>query len=124
MANNKIVVFDVADIARDDDTYVDGAPRGATRGDRSRSTAVRAIDVDVKQLSDNLVGFIDSVRGMLARVAERESSFAVEKVEVLAEISGEGKVGFMGSGVKATGGASIKIVLERRKDISAGDPEE
>lgn len=120
--NNKIVVFDVAGISEFDDDY-DDRSRGARSRGRSSSAAVRAIDVDVNQLSDNLVGFIDSVRGMLARVADHQSSFAVEKVEVLAEISGEGKVGFMGSGVKATGGASIKIVLERRKDAAAEDSE-
>ncbi len=123
MSNGKIVVFDVAEITELDDEYDDRSRSGRSRG-RSSSAAVRAIDVNVNQLSDNLVGFVDSVRGMLARVADHQSSFAVEKVEVLAQVSGEGKVGFMGSGVKATGGASIKIVLERRKDAAAEDRQE
>ena len=124
MANNKIVVFDVAEVAQLDDDYADGRTRGGRSRGRSGDAVVRAIEVDVDHLSNNLVGFIDSVRGMLSRVANHESSFAVAKVEVLAEISGEGKVGFMGSGVTATGGASIKIILERRKDGAAGGSDE
>ena len=90
---------------------------------RSASTtaraAVRAIDVELDQLSENLVGFIDNVRGMLAKVGDYAGGFGVEEVEIQAQINGEGKVGFLGNGVKASGGASLKIVLKRRENEKA-----
>lgn len=113
---NEIVVFDVTEIKEIDDG-------GGFRDEvvRSRSlpakagAAVRAIAVDAEQLSDNFLNFVQSVRSMLARVSDVAGEFSVEKVEVHAQISGEGQVGFLGSGVKASGEASIKLVLERRK---------
>src|SRR5690606_12877313 len=123
---DKIVGFDVVEVvaAEHDESL---APRmrdtNVTRSGRA-TAAVRAVEVPFTQLSENFSGFVDNVRGMLARVSEREGNFAVEKVEIQAQINGEGKVGFMGNGVKASGGASIKIILERRKDKQpAKDPE-
>lgn len=110
--SSKIVVWDVAEIdddkLRPDTTYRSGKKK--LRG------AMQAVEVDIDTLSQNLVGFIENVRGMLAKVSSDAEQFQVEKVEVSAQIGAEGEVGFLGTGVKAKGGASLKIVLERRKD--------
>lgn len=118
---NKIVVFDVTGIEESAETSDDvrrtRGPRTSSGEAVTRSRAgLRAFEVDTSQLGANLLGFIDNVRDMLGKVADHAGNFSVEKVEVQAQISGEGQVGFLGSGVKASGGASIKIILERRKD--------
>jgi hypothetical protein len=115
--SEKIVVFEVTEVEKiDGHGFRDDPVRGPTRSSAKAGAAVRAIAVDVEQLSDNFVGFVENVRSMLARVSDVAGEFSVEKVEIQAQISGEGKVGFVGSGVKAGGEASIKLVLERRKD--------
>lgn len=125
---NKIVVFDVAEIQGFNDTDEYGDPiRGGDRSTRTRGPAtmagVRAVEIDFSHFKANMLSFIENVRTMLGEVSEAAGNFTVEQVEVQAEISGEGKVGFMGSGVKASGGASIKIVFERRKEkASPTDP--
>jgi hypothetical protein len=117
---NKIVVFDVTEIEESgvapEDVRRSRGPRTLSGDTVTRSRAgLRAFEVDTIQLSTNLLSFIDNVRDMLGQVADDAGNFSVEKVEVQAQISGEGQVGFLGSGVKASGGASIKIILERRK---------
>lgn len=122
MNSNEIVIFDVVEVSGQD-PIERRAPRDRMRsGETTRSGAaqmhagVQAMTVGLDQLGDNLVDFIDKVGVMLARVGERERKFRVEKVEVQAQVSAQGQVGFMGTGAKAGGGASLKIVLERRKD--------
>jgi hypothetical protein len=114
---DKFVVFDVVEIQAvdEDDTRSPRERMTVTRSTKAPA-AIRAIDVEFSTLSENFSGFVNNVRSMLAKVAAHESAFMVEKVEIQAEISGEGKVGFMGNGVKASGGASIKLILERRKE--------
>jgi len=113
-----IVVFDVVEIEQAPaGTY---HPRDPVRGGEPTraskpKTALQAVDVELMQLGGNLVGFVNQISGMLAKVAEHESKFQVEKVEVQAQVNAEGKVGFMGTGAKAGGGASLELTLERRE---------
>lgn len=107
-------------LGRDPGVTRSGGGEGrAVGGGGSSRGGIGVHAVDTEQLSDSLVGFIDNVRDMLAKVSQTAGEFRVEKVEVAAQINASGKVGFLGSGAEASGGASLKIVLERKKDEPA-----
>ncbi|MFO7564735.1 MAG: hypothetical protein R6X02_18975, partial [Enhygromyxa sp.] len=64
---NEIVVFDVAEIkAIDEDGFRDEVVRGPRTRSSTAAKAVQAVPVDVEQLSDNFLSFVQNVRSMLA----------------------------------------------------------
>lgn len=58
--------------------------------------------------------FIDGVQEILSKGARIAGEFRMETVEIQAEISVEGKIGFLGTGVAAKGQSQIKIVFQRQ----------
>ena len=105
-----VVIFDVAEIA-------DAGPIG--RPVRSRSaasdTAMKAFTTSAEELADSMRSFVESVNVMVADTAVQDSLYQLEKIEVQAQISAEGKIGFLGAGAAAKGSAGMKIVFERRR---------
>ena len=61
-----------------------------------------------------MTGFIETVKSMLEKVDDETGNFCMDTVEVAAQISTEGKVGFMGVGLGATASSSMKISFARR----------
>jgi hypothetical protein len=70
--------------------------------------------VPIEQVQNNITGFLSNVQDMLAKSVETSGDFSVQVVEINAQISGEGQVGFMGSGIGVSGSAGITFVLKRR----------
>jgi hypothetical protein len=83
-----------------------------TRTDRA---VVKAIDQNVEDLERHMTNFVECVQQMLAKGTEVAGEFRMETVEVQAQIGIEGQVGFLGTGVAASGNSQIKIVFERMK---------
>lgn len=58
--------------------------------------------------------FIDGVQEILSKGARISGEFRMETVEIQAEISMEGKIGFLGTVAAAKGQSQIKIVFQRQ----------
>jgi hypothetical protein len=109
--NSTIVVFDVEPEPQVGPGGRPIQPRGMW--DTARKVTGHVLPLD--ELQQNMEHFVSGVQQMLAHSAAAAGEFALNTVEINAQISANGQVGFMGSGVSTTGAASIKFVLTRNK---------
>ena len=91
-------------------TGPDGRPT-FTRGLDSK--AVRAGLVPMSKLEENMGRFLDGTQSLLEKGTKKKGDFKVSTVEVYAQISADGKIGFLGSGAGVSGEAGIKFVFTR-----------
>ena len=73
----------------------------------------RATDVSVEQLERNFSAFFANVERILSQAQTQVGVFQVERVEIEAVVSADGKVGLMGSSIGVAGKSTLKLVLER-----------
>ncbi|MBB3458632.1 hypothetical protein FHT86_006958 [Rhizobium sp. BK313] len=90
-----------------------GRPTHA-RGDRDASRMVQAVELSTGALETALTSFIETVRAMLEKVDQGSGDYAMDTVEVAAQVGADGKVGFMGVGIAAQATSSMKIVFKRK----------
>lgn len=91
-------------------------PEGRPLAPRQRpraATTVLVTERSVDEVQANLTRFVSQVSDMLDTARSEISGYVLETVEVAAEITGEGKVGFMGTGVNLGGSTGLKIVFRR-----------
>ena len=77
------------------------------------SGGARAMDVNV--LRDNVRQFLSIMEQLLPAQMATVGDFRLEEVEVNAEITGEGSLMLLGTGVRASALGGIKFVLKRVK---------
>ncbi|MFC1981255.1 hypothetical protein ACFLVN_03345 [Chloroflexota bacterium] len=107
--NATILVFDVGSIS-------DVRPSGPLlRSGRIGEKVIKATAVAVDQVEKNMTRFLSGVGDIINRGAEVTGEYEVETVEVNAQISADGQIGFMGSGIGMTGSAGITFVFKRKK---------
>ena len=76
---------------------------------------IKATAVAVDQVEKNMARFLSGVGDIINKGAELTGEYEVETVEVNAQISADGQIGFMGSGIGMTGSAGITFVFKRKK---------
>ena len=105
-----VVIFDIAE-------ELDAASAGRPVRARSRvsESAVKTFEISAETVAKNMQEFVRSVNTMLAGADFQEGKYRLETVEVQAQISAEGKIGFLGAGAAAKGSASMKVVFERKE---------
>ncbi len=109
MSAEKLIIFDVTDVQS-----IDGLRPTRARGDKISASA-RAVEASSSAIEKSLTGFIDTVKSMLEKVDDVTGSYKINKVEIAAQVSSEGKVGFMGVGLAANASSSLKIEFTRRE---------
>jgi hypothetical protein len=62
-----------------------------------------------------MAGFFEQLREILDTGKDKIGAFTVEEVNVSAQISGDGQVCLMGSGIKVGVQGGIKFVLKRKQ---------
>jgi hypothetical protein len=75
------------------------------------SGGARALDVNV--LRENVRQFLSILEQLLPEQSAIVGGFRLEEVEVNAEITGEGSLMLLGTGVRASALGGIKFVLKR-----------
>lgn len=80
-------------------------------GSKLVSNVVHSVSVSV--LKQNMESFLNQIKEILESGTERIGSFQISEIEVCAQISGEGQVALMGSGVKVEAQGGIKFTLCR-----------
>ncbi len=106
MTSNKTLWIVTAETEPEGPVRRGGIPRGPG------GSGVRAVEVN--KLQANLRGFLDAVQEMLAVEPPAIGDFRLEEVEIGAEITGEGAIQILGTGVKAGGSGGIKFLLRRQ----------
>ncbi len=109
MVTENLIIFDVTDVQ----TF-DGVRPTRARGDKASATS-RAVEASSSAIEESLTGFIDTVKLMLEKVDHVSGNYKINKVEIAAQVSSEGKVGFMGVGLSANASSSLKIEFTRRE---------
>jgi hypothetical protein len=74
---------------------------------------LKANAISVDQVQQNLTQFLSNLQNILSEGAAIAGDFKVDTVEVDAQISSEGQIGFMGSQVGMSGSTGIKFVFKR-----------
>lgn len=69
--------------------------------------------ISVSSLKKNMAVFFDQLREILQTGSDTIGAFEIEHIEVDAQISGDGKVCLLGSGVQLGFQGGIKFVLKR-----------
>lgn len=70
-------------------------------------------NIGVQQLSTNLKSFLSQLDQVLDNLNQRVGGFEVDEMEVYAEISAEGKVSLLGTGIQGGATGGIKLILRR-----------
>lgn len=77
---------------------------------------VKATEVTVDIVQDNLRRFVSNVQQIIDTSSKEIGDYKIDTVEVNAEVSGNGEIGFMGTNVGMSGTAGIKLVFKKSKD--------
>lgn len=107
----KLLIFDASPETEHD---------GAGRMYRSRGimdVAVLQKEVPMGLLRKNIRGFMQHVEGLLEDQKPPQGAFELESVQVNAQLSADGKIGFMGSGLGLKGTAGITFTFKRRREL-------
>ena len=113
-AENTVRIFDA----------VPAAPGGDTRPMQPRGLADKlqnAVDVGVEQLEQNFASFLANIGRILGKAESVAETYQVDRVEIEAMVSADGKVGLAGSSVGLSGHSSLKLVLVRAGKAGAAD---
>lgn len=98
---------------------LDNRPSRARGGPGERAT--RIVEVSVKTLSENMASFVEGVSAMLAAGTKSAGAYEVDSVEVECQISGTGKIGFVGTGVDIQGSSTIRMIFRKRTNAPANE---
>ena len=99
-------------ITGDEFTPAGDRPLGARGG---RSPSVHISERNVKEVRENMSGFLKNLGQILSLNQEVEGDYDIDRVEVNAQITGEGRLGFLGTGVNVGASTGLKIVLQRKR---------
>jgi hypothetical protein len=86
-------------------------------GDAFKRLVVKSKEIAVNDFKENLSRFLLNVEGILSTSKDRYGNFIMDSIEINAEVSAEGKVGFMGTEVGISGTHGIKFVFKRSATI-------
>ncbi len=103
-ANTILVISSVGDTTEE---------RRPERGIGSKLISNMAHSVSVAVLKQNMQSFFEQIREILDSGTDKIGAFQISEIEVCAQISGEGQVALMGSGVKLEAQGGIKFTLCR-----------
>jgi len=81
-------------------------------GDKLAGGVVNAISVSV--LKKNMESFFHQIREILQEGSDQIGAFQISAIEALAQITGEGQVTLVGSGVKLEAQGGVKFTLCRK----------
>jgi hypothetical protein len=93
----------------------DGRPIHPRDLRKMRETVMHATEHAVEEMRENMTRFIHGVQQMLADGAAISGEFQIEEVEVSALVTGEGKIGFAGTGMNLQGETGLKIIFKRKR---------
>lgn len=110
MADDSIIIFE----GMKPTVGSDGRPIQVRGGIGERFQ--EATNVGVAQLEENFSNFLKNMRQILEKAGAAVGGFQVDRVEIEAMISADGKVGLAGSSVGLSGKSSLKLVLTRQKE--------
>ncbi len=115
----KIVVFDVKSGNESDfEEGYSGVVQAGAGGRILKFLGIKATEITVEQVQQNMVRFVSSMQRVIDKSSEQLGEYNIDTVEVNAEISADGEIGFMGTHVGMSGTAGIMFVF--KKDPSKG----
>lgn len=85
----------------------------ARRGLPVRTSPSGARSIEIDALRDNMRQFLAVLQEILPSEMTTVGDFRVDEVEVSAEVTGEGSLMLLGTGVRAAGAGGIKFILRR-----------
>ena len=75
--------------------------------------ATKVSPTDLLKNFDNILNMLDK---MFTKARDKFHGVSLESMEVNLEVSAEGQIGFLGTGIKATGTSSFKLIFSATQD--------
>ena len=74
---------------------------------------VKQTEVDVERLSSNMNRFLEQIGNMLQQTPEHVGQFHFEEFEISAEVTAQGTLAILGTGLQAGATGGLKFVFRR-----------
>ncbi len=106
-------------------TVVTSSPRSTDKGMRTtQERAGQLMDrgIPLDKLHQNYSQFLDSMRAIFAKDADRVGDFSLEEITFSAEIGANGEFKLLGTGVGITANSGVTFTLRRKPDSSDQKP--
>ncbi len=107
-------------ILTDDTSPITDGERDATRdmgggfsSPRSPSPLPKGVEVDAQTLQREMGNFLGVVDQMFAQAERQKSGMQLDEIELAIEVTGEGQVILLGSGVKVAGKGAMTLRFKR-----------
>lgn len=81
------------------------------RSDDLRTVATG--EIEVQKLADSLKTFLGRLDQVMKDLNAKVGGFEVDEMEIYAEVSGEGKISLLGTGVQTGAMGGLKLILRR-----------
>lgn len=111
MINQQFAIFDVQVLELKEEGGIEQAGFNGLK--QMHQWMVKENKVDVDKIQTQITAFISKVQTVLSNCPTEQQGFKMETVEINAQISAEGQIGFMGTHVGMTGTGGIKFVFRR-----------
>jgi hypothetical protein len=89
------------------------------RPSQVRAGSSRVVNLDSGELAEQLKAFASGIRGMLQQLPAEPDGFAVEEIELHAEIDAKGKITLLGTGTEVGARGGIKLIFRRQDRLHA-----
>jgi hypothetical protein len=110
-----MVVFHLDTIPISAESQSSSLTQAGNLGERIlKGIGVKATKIAADQIQNNMDHFLNNMQEILSKSASTTEAFQLNEVEVNAEVSADGQIGFMGTQVGMSGTAGIKFVFKRK----------
>ena len=90
--------------------------KGSVRGPRRGFPFENIQAVSVSAVKKNMEAFFSQLQRIISPAKNKIGEFELSTIEITAQVTGEGKVCLLGTGVKVEAQGGIKFVLNRAKE--------
>ncbi len=111
--NQQFAIFDVDVLEIKEEEGIQQASGLSDKFKQMQQWIAKENKVDVNKVQTQMIDFISKIQSVLSNCPIEQQGFKMETVEVNAQISAEGQIGFMGTHVGMTGTGGIKFVFKR-----------
>lgn len=111
--NQQFAIFDIDVLEIKEEEGIQQASGLSDKFKQMQQWIAKENKVDVNKVQTQMIDFISKIQSVLSNCPIEQQGFKMETVEVNAQISAEGQIGFMGTHVGMTGTGGIKFVFKR-----------
>ncbi|MGD9533908.1 MAG: hypothetical protein AB7V56_09090 [Candidatus Nitrosocosmicus sp.] len=75
---------------------------------------VKRKDLGEDVIESEIIGFVTNMQKIISKINSQHDKFDIDSIDINTQISAEGKIGFMGTGIALTGTAGITFTFKKK----------